>query len=137
LVLSVPILVLVRDKPAADFLIRSVLVTIIALMILLPIFIPKYMQQSIRRARNSSLNARKIAARLSRMPGFRGPVELEEGARAGASERTSVIGQSTIRRTSDYYAQRSSVEEASARRRSKILCNWTSGGGLSVDSDVS
>ena len=59
LILGGPILLLVYDNPSADFLVRSVLVTITCLTILLPMFIPKYLQRHIRAMRSNQGRPRR------------------------------------------------------------------------------
>lgn len=44
--LSVPLFFLVSESPSADFIVETVMVTIICLAILLPLFIPKYVKRN-------------------------------------------------------------------------------------------
>jgi len=48
LVLGIPILVLADDSPPASFIVKALMTTVLCMSILLPLFIPKYLQQSMQ-----------------------------------------------------------------------------------------
>jgi hypothetical protein len=43
---GVPVLVLVQGSPTSDFLVRAILITVVCLVILLPLFVPKYLARN-------------------------------------------------------------------------------------------
>jgi hypothetical protein len=119
LLLAAPLLFLVYDNPTADFMIKSIMVTISCLAILLPMFIPKYLQRNIRALQNSQrergVGRRSSIARMSSI-GER-PFTFSNPVREDPIEARVVVGQSTIKRSEDYYLQRSSVAETSTPTR--------------------
>ena len=111
LLLAGPLLVLVYDSPSADFMIKSVLVTIAGLAILLPMFIPKYLQRNIRGMRKPSQEGRSRRSSVARIstPGDRlTKISSPESASADA---VVMIGKINITRSEDYYLHRSSTPE--------------------------
>lgn len=107
MILGGPLLVLVRDNPSADFLIKSVLVTIVCATILLFTFIPKYLQRNIRQAmrRTGGTQRRKAAARIAGGMNRHSTFSSRPGRHSSASQFTSSV------------PQRSSVQMSSAESR--------------------
>lgn len=110
LLLAGPLLLLVYDSPSADFMIKSVLVTIAGLAILLPMFIPKYLQRNIglRKQIKEGKKRRSSVARMStagdRFSQLSSPVPA-------STDAVVIIGKSAITRSEDYYLQRGSTAE--------------------------
>jgi type II secretory pathway pseudopilin PulG len=121
LLLAGPLLFLVYDNPSADFMIKSIIVTISCLAILLPLFIPKYLQRNIRALRKNSQQEsgggrRSSVARMT-MSGDRFS-QFSPPIREDPIEARVVAGQSTIKRSKDYYLQRGSMPDITRRHRS-------------------
>ena len=109
LLLAGPLLLLVYDSPSADFMIKSILVTIAGLAILLPMFIPKYLQRNLSAMRKQSKECRTRRSSVARIL-TAGDRQLSSPVPA-STDAVVIIGKSTITRNEDYYLQRSSTPE--------------------------
>lgn len=128
MILGGPLLVLVRDNPPADFLIKAVLVTIVCSTILLFMFVPKYLQRNIRRAMNKSHGRdgggarRRTAARISQgnrfstfssVPGDGSFSTATLGAPSSGPARVSLQGRHSSQRSSVSLQGRHSSQRSS------------------------
>lgn len=102
-----PILLVVSEDPVANFLVRSILATIVCFTILLPVFVPKYVQSIIRNRRRTA--GQRVRVSLGHVPARRESFNLGQGNLPGdiaSSQKTLKKGQSIIVRNDDYYFQR-------------------------------
>ena len=119
---AVPILMLTLDSPTASFVTRSFLIMFVALMILLPIFLPKYLQQRIRTVvdPNGARARQAIGTRFNVMNNI-----LSIGSsNSEFHSSTRVMGATRVNRTSDYFDERRMSEvqtNCSVRDRSSHI----------------
>jgi hypothetical protein len=115
-----PIMLVVHDNPNSLFVVACLLVAITCFCILLPIFVPKYLQRNIRvKRRAAGVRSKIIVSKpsfgLERSNALRG---LEHSAVPEEPDRKA--GESGIIRNDDYYFQRLSSAEGASRRRSRF-----------------
>jgi hypothetical protein len=116
LLLAGPLLLLVHDSPSADFMIKSLLVTIAGLAILLPMFIPKCLQRNIRAPRKQSQEGRNRRSSVARMSTAGDRFSQPSSLVPASKDAVVIIGKSTITRSKDYYLQRGSAPEVRGQR---------------------
>jgi 7 transmembrane sweet-taste receptor of 3 GCPR/Receptor family ligand binding region len=134
--ISVPILFLASDDPTVVFLVRSILATVSALSILLPVFLPKFIQRNAneryREAHERSFGDRpKRSSVLVSFGGGGGasalsgdfqdpsPAVLDEDPLPNATEK----GTLTIRRNSEYFKERLSVTFRENEAQRNVVCS--------------
>ena len=116
MILGGPLLVLVRDNPSADFLIKSLLVTFVCSTILLFMFIPKYLQRNLREMRTTQGKGRahrRMASRITagnRFPSFSPEPGGHGSSSGGHGSVSSVPNVSLGGRSSVGSATRGSLE---------------------------
>lgn len=132
---AVPILLLTLDSPAASFITRSVLLSFVSLTILLPMFVPKYVQLRIRSSmdptgiHHSRQQRSSIQAAVSHNRwGFGGPASTSRSQNRRSFSNQShhfsssellnrrsargarQLGESRIRRTDQYFEQQTAIQ---------------------------
>jgi hypothetical protein len=140
LVLGGPILLVVGEDPSANFIVRSILVTIVCFTMLLPVFVPKYLQRCIRKKRRAAgYRARIVVSTMPSAP------KRDSFARQGSEEiETNAplkAGSSGIVRNNDYYFQRLTDTSSSAPRGGRTRQSFSTGslmpGSTAVSTAVS
>jgi len=104
LILGGPLLLLVHDNPSADFLIKTVLVTIVCSTILLCMFVPKYLQRNLREMRTDQSHGqkrRRAAARITTI-NRHSAFSQQPGGRSSSScvNSSLVVGRGSVGRSS-------------------------------------
>lgn len=121
LVLGGPILLVVKEDPASNFLVRAILVTIVCFTVLLPVFVPKYLQRNIRKKRRAAgYQSRVVVSAFSSAPNTDRSLRRGSSGGVGFDEpdpnKPVKKGSSGIVRNNDYYFQRLSVTNSTEIR---------------------
>jgi 7 transmembrane sweet-taste receptor of 3 GCPR/Receptor family ligand binding region len=141
-ILGIPLLFLASGDPTVSLLIRTILATASGLAILLPIFLPKYIQRNVNRRYDKAVLERtgvaptKSKIVISMWNGNNSSPE-NPGLDPLAEENLGVIGATKIRRNDEYFKERrislnakaGNMRRSSAnsdRRRSTLTSDRTS-----------
>ena len=138
-VLGIPLLFLASSDPSTNFLIRSILVAVTSVSVLLPIFLPKYIQRNVNQRYNEAMVATKGSTPVqSRVIISMGTTSNSEGKKESynslgpssndtntSHDRVLTPGLSTVRRNQEYFK-----EQHTARLKkttsNNILGSWSS-----------
>lgn len=133
LLISAPLFALVADNPTADFLVTSIVISIVCLAILLPIFVPKYIRR--RDAAGDDSRAFRGETRASILMSVRrsGGSDLpgQESGRSlrslfalrrspTRSQRIMAYGRARVKRSEEYYQQRDRAESSQRSRDASV-----------------
>ena len=123
-VLGIPVLFLASSDPSTNFLIRSILVAVTSLSVLLPIFLPKYVQRNVNKRYHDAVVATTgFAPGRSRVNITMG-VNVESADNHGVSNsneqssddtnashhRILAPGLSTVRRNTNYFKEQQTAQ---------------------------
>ena len=136
-VLGIPLLFLASSDPSTNFLIRSLLVTVTSLSVLLPIFLPKYIQRNVNKRYHDAMVATTGSAPVqARVQISMGTPSESAGKNASSNsngqssndstfshQRILTPGLSTVHRNKEYFKEQHAAQLQKTTSNT-ILGSW-------------